>query len=85
MGMDAYILSQFTITALTTEQKFSSTQCLLKLDYSKTELQIREGIEDNSEIIFLISQRKHVVTPHYNRLIETVLMMGNNKCFYGEI
>ena len=29
-----------------------------------TELQIRGGIEDNSKIIFLISQRKHVVTSH---------------------
>ena len=31
----------------------------------QTDLQIRVGIEDNSKIIFLISQQKHnVVTPH---------------------
>ena len=35
-----------------------------------TELQIREGIEDNSKIIFLISQRKHILRP----LIRTVLV-----------
>ena len=29
-----------------------------------TELQITEGIEDNSKIIFIISQQKHVVTTH---------------------
>ena len=29
-----------------------------------SELQIKGGIEDNSKIIFLISQRKHVVAPH---------------------
>ena len=34
-----------------------------------TELQIREGIEDNSKIIFLISQRKHILRP----FIRTVL------------
>ena len=27
----------------------------------------------------------YVVTPHYNRLAETVLMKGHNICFYGEI
>ena len=39
------------------------------------------GNEDNSKITFLISQRKHVVTLHYNRLDETVLMMGHNIMF----
>ena len=29
-----------------------------------TELQIRENTENNSKIICLISQQKHVVTPH---------------------
>ena len=33
-----------------------------------SELQIREGIESNSKIIFLISQRKHMLWP----LIRTV-------------
>ena len=49
------------------------------------ELQIRGSIEDNSKTIFLISQQKHVVTPHKNRLSETVLMMGHNKGFKGVI
>ena len=50
------------------------------------ELQITEGIEDNSKIIFLISQMKtNVVTPHLNSLGETVLMMGQKICFYGDI
>ena len=30
-----------------------------------SELQKRGGIEDNSKIIFLISQQKHVVTPMF--------------------
>ena len=36
-------------------------------------------------ITFLISQQKHnyVVTPHLNRLDETVLMMGHNIHFKG--
>ena len=38
---------------------------------SKLELQIREGIEDNSKIIFLISQDGSTG--------------GSQKCFYGEI
>ena len=33
-------------------------------------------IDDNSKIIFLISQQKRVVTPN-----ETVLMMGHKICF----
>ena len=44
------------------------------------ELQIRGGIEDNSQIIFLISQ-KICCDPHQNCLAETVLMMGRNICF----
>ena len=42
-----------------------------------TELQIRGGNEDNSRIIFLISQQKHVMTPHKNRLDQMVQMMGH--------
>ena len=49
------------------------------------ELQIRGGIENNSKIIFLISQSKHVVTPHQNCLDERVLMMDHKICFYGKI
>ena len=41
-------------------------------------LQIRRSNKDNSEIIFLISQRKH-------GLGKTVLMRGHNICFNGEI
>ena len=29
--------------------------------------------------------KTYVVTPHKNRLDETVLMMGHKICFYGEI
>ena len=47
----------------------------------KSELQISESIEDNSKIIFLISQHKHVVTPHLNSLAKTVLMRGHNILF----
>ena len=55
------------------------------LDEGMTELQIRWGIKDKSKIIFLISQRNHFVTPHQNRLDETVLMMGLKICFNGKI
>ena len=44
-----------------------SMQCLDNLDLllmQVPELQIRGGIEDNSNIIFLISKQKHVVAPH---------------------
>ena len=43
------------------------------------ELQIREGIEDNSEIIFHISEQKHML----NRLEGWVLMIGH-KIFFME-
>ena len=45
-------------------------------------------------IIFLISHRNHfsyfsskpyVLTPHLNRLVETVQMRGQNICFYAEL
>ena len=37
-------------------------------------------------IFFLISHRKpYFVTPHLNRLIETVQMKGHNICFYAEL
>ena len=29
--------------------------------------------------------KTYVVTPYYNRIDETVLMMGRKICFYGEI
>ena len=40
---------------------------------------------DNSKVIFLISQCKHVVAPHSNRLDETVLMRGHKISVYGKI
>ena len=44
------------------------------------------GTAVNSEIIFLISQQKtYFVTPHYNRLSKTTLMMCHNIRFYGAI
>ena len=52
------------------------------------ELQIRGGIEDNLKIIFLISQQKHAVTPQWNCLGQTVLMMGCHivlKEYYGKL
>ena len=54
-------------------------------DLGHAVLQIRRGKRDNSKIIFLISQKKNVVTPHYNRLAKTVLMMGHNIIFKGGI
>ena len=39
-------------------------------------------------IIFLISHfslKPYVVTPHLNRLIETVQMRGHSICFYAEL
>ena len=47
-----------------------------------TQLQIREGSEDNSKIIFLISQQKHILNPHQRHLIEMVLMMGHKICCF---
>ena len=35
-------------------------------------------------IIFLISHRNHVVTPHLKRLVETVHLRGHNM-FYAEL
>ena len=50
-----------------------------------TELQIRWEIDDNSNIFFSyfsnFSLKIYVVTPHLNRLGETVLKMGRNICF----
>ena len=43
------------------------SQCshpLCHRDQCYTELQMRVVTEDNSKIIFLISQGKHVMTPH---------------------
>ena len=39
---------------------------------------------ENLMILFLISQ-PYVVTPHLNRLAETVQMRGHNICFNGKI
>ena len=35
-----------------------------QFSFLKTQFQIRGDIEDYSKIIFLISQHRHVVTPH---------------------
>ena len=71
-------------------QMFFYEICLLHLN---TELQIRRGIEDNSEIIYLFLNKnilcdpslelshQYVVTPNQNCLDETVLMMGHKICF----
>ena len=48
-----------------------------KENYLLPELQISGGIEDNSQITFLISQQKHMLLPLI-RTGETVLMMGLN-------
>ena len=52
-------------------QHWQSVSFKLKKENAKSdlilhmpELQITEGIKDNSKIIFLFSQRKHVITPH---------------------
>ena len=59
---------------------------MLQYMFIWTELQIREGMEDNSVVIFsYFSVKTYVVTPHYNRLGEMVLMMGHKVCFYREI
>ena len=54
-----------------------------------SELQIRGGIEHNSKIFFsYFSTKRYVVTPHYNRLGERVLMIGSNirfKEYYGKL
>ena len=47
-----------------------------------SELQILGGTKDNSKKFFLPSQRKRVVTPHWNSLSETVQMAGYNIHFY---
>ena len=39
-------------------------------------LQTRRGDQDKSKIIFLISQLKHVVTPHYNHHVVMLLLMS---------
>ena len=36
-------------------------------------------------IFFLISHQNYVVTPHLNRLIETVQMRGHKIYFYAEL
>ena len=44
-------------------------------------LQIWRGIEYSSEIVFLFLNEIHVVTHHYNRLVETVIIRSHNICF----
>ena len=51
-----------------------------------TELQTREGNKDKSKIkLYYFSMETYVVTPHWKRLGETVLMRGHKICFYGKI
>ena len=49
----------------------------------------KRGIEDNSKINFsYFSTKTYVMTPHLNRLRETILMMGSNirlKELYGKL
>ena len=52
----------------------------------RPKLQIREGTEGNSKIIYsYFSMKTYVVTHHLNRLDETVQMMGHNIHFKGVI
>ena len=37
------------------------------------------------DIFSYFSSKPYVVTPHLNRLIETVQMRGHNICFYAEL
>ena len=57
--------------------------CLISKAVAYIRVPVRRGIMNNSKIIFLISQKIYVVTPHQNCLAETVLMMGHNICFKG--
>ena len=34
---------------------------------------------------FFLSLESYVVTPHLNRLVETVQISGHNICFYAEL
>ena len=48
-------------------------------------LQIRGGIENSSKVIFfLFLNEKHVLTPHQNHLIVTVVMMSHKISFFME-
>ena len=50
------------------------------------ELQIRGGIVDNSKIFFsFFSTKTYIVTPHLNRIVETVLMRAHNEYLKGKI
>ena len=42
-----------------------------------------EGIFDDNFAYF--SSKPYIVTPHLNRLVETVQMRGHNVCFYEEL
>ena len=76
---------------LTSNQWYIGQQITVSknLFLNHTELQIRGSYEDNSKIIFLIFQRKHMLWPLIrtvsSRLDETVLMMGHKIRFYEEI
>ena len=54
-----WTFKEYCLPLLTSVQQ-SSRICLYHR-FNLTELQIRGGIEDNSKIIFLISQRKHIL------------------------
>ena len=58
------------------------SQIILRLCQRTRKDRIRGGTEDNLKNFFLISQRKHIVTPHLNRLTETVLMVGHKIFFH---
>ena len=57
----------------------------LTVDAHTPGLQITRSNKDNSERIFLVSQRKIHCDPHKNRHGETVIMKGRNICFCGQI
>ena len=42
-----------------------------------------EGVFDDNFSYF--SSKPYIVTPHLNRLFETVQMRGHNICFYAEL
>ena len=57
---NTFDLSSYPVTATTFDHR--NHNFLLMLKSNKTsELQIRGGIDNNSKIIFLISQRKHTL------------------------
>ena len=59
--LSVQLLIQFFINLSDSLQASSSWSVVVHLTLGLTELQIRGGIEDNSKIIFLVSQRKHIL------------------------